>query len=49
MISRTSSLYDMRIWLLQGMAEGEKTIVDMRESTAIGIWKSPEQGMKGVD
>ena len=36
---------EMRTWPVQGMVE-EAFIVDKREGTVRGIWKSPEQGRK---
>ena len=48
-IPPTLWLHKPRTRLLQWTVEEKVFIVDMRESTARGIWKSPEQGEKEVD
>ena len=35
--------------MFHDMVEGTVFIVNMKDRTARGIWKSPEQGEKGVD
>ena len=43
------SIYKVRAWALQGMVHRKVFIIDVRERTARGIWKSSEQGGKVVD
>lgn len=42
-------MYKMRTCPLQDLVEERVFIIDMRERTAIGIWKTPEQGEQVVE
>lgn len=42
-------MYKVRTQSLQGMVDSKGLIVDVRENTAKGIWKNPEQEEKAVE